>query len=126
MPFIYIVSIASPLFPLIVGFRKRWSILWWYALLCIVAELLTSSTKHFTQYDPKIFANPFLLLEYILLSVAYRKTVLHDNGMFYFVVPGLICIFLFHTMRGGFKEFNLVGASVFFFAYILYSLFGFY
>src|ERR1043165_2838927 len=46
--------------------------------------------------------------------------------MFYFVVPGLICIFLFHTMRGGFKEFNLVGASVFFFAYILYSLFGFY
>lgn len=121
-----LVSILSPIFPLLAGRTKRDHPLWWYALLCIVTEMLLSGTKHLTSFNYKIFPNPFLLLEFLLVSLYFWRAVWNGSRAFFILAAALVVLFVVRVISCGVSNFNMQAAALFYFAYIVYGIAGFY
>lgn len=126
--FLTLLSILSPLYPLIAGHKRRSSPLWYAMLASLCAGLGIAFLRlvlHINYYWP---VNIYLLIEFILLSLYYKKEAFPMKTSFNFFFVLFPAAFLMHTIciaRGG-NGFNIAGANLFHLAYVLFSLLGFY
>ena len=121
------VSTLAPLFPLIVGFRKRWStVIWWYCLISLTTDLLTYYFRH-QHIATSLPGNIFALAEFSCILFFYKNKVFRKDTLFYItLVCG--CLFFLSTTTFGLDwlKLNRIGISVFLVTYILLALIGFY
>lgn len=121
------VSTLAPLFPLIVGFRKRWGgAIWWYCLASLVTDLLTYYLRmqHVTTSLP---GNLFALIEFSCILFFYKNKVFQRDTLFYSLLLCGCLFFISSTTFGmGWMQLNRMGISVFLITYILLGLIGFY
>lgn len=126
------LSIFSPLLPLIVGLRKRTTLLWLYALagfsfdiiLIIVRDYCTY--KHITPPNLSLAENIFLVLEFVLISLYYRNKVFIKSQLFIVVMAVLISLYILSNVTKYYAVLNLVGGTIFDFSCIIYAVIGFY
>ena len=118
------ISIYSALIPLAAGI-KRPGILWFYILLCLIADLAIVSAK--ATGDPELhkwIGNPFVILEFIMISFIYRKRIFKNDSIFVGVVAAILLLFLL-TIKS-FKELNTFGYSLLLLLYAGYGILGLY
>jgi hypothetical protein len=122
------VSTLAPLFPLIVGFRKRWgSVIWWYCLFSLVTDLVTYYLRWELHISNALPGNLFALIEFCCILFFYKNKVFHRNTLFYMVLLCGCLFFLGSTTFGmGWMQLNRIGISLFLITYILLGLIGFY
>ncbi len=103
--------------------RGRRVLLWWYALVCILFDLAISYCKHRTHINLYLLANPFFLCEFLLVTWAYWQQ-LGRKQLFPLLATALSAVFIWRTK--GLSQMDFMGVGAFYFAYIVYSLLGFY
>jgi hypothetical protein len=121
---ILILSILSPLLPLAAGVKKRFSLIWSYCLVALLFDTTGTLLKRVFHVNHLWVGNIFLLVEFVLLSLLFRRIVPVRRTVFYIWIAFVSAIYLLLS-RHTFWTFNLTSASIFSFLYILYSLAGY-
>jgi hypothetical protein len=124
--FVKFLSIISPLIPIIVGYRRRLTLLWVYAITGLTFDLLIPFLKRVLHVNYSWPGNLYVLLEFVMISLYYSQQVV-ARKMAAYVFIGLLCLFFIGTtLNSGMFVFNAFGASVFCFVFILYGISGLY
>ena len=118
-------SIFPPLVPLIIGIKKKYSLLWLYVLTGFLFDLLIITLKRISA-NRHWAANLFVLLEFVLISFYYKKKVFTNTAFFYAFIISLSAFFILNTLSKIFKDLNTFGYSIFLFTFILYGIIGLY
>ena len=124
MPLAFI-SILSPLVPLLVGIKKRYSILWLYVFTGFFFDLLISILKRIPA-NRHWAANLFVLVEFLLISFYYKKKIFRSAIFFYSLIMILSAFFVCTTLAKILTDLNTFGYSIFLFIFILYGITGLY
>lgn len=112
--------------PLIAGFKRRFSILWFYALTCLSLDLATTFLRRVLDMKHYFAANLFALVEFLIISFFYRKKIFRNDAVFYTIVVTLGSFFIINTYPVALTDFNTFGSSFFSFSYIVYGIVGLY
>ena len=85
---IYYTSILSPALVLIAG-RKQKTVLWYYAMVCLLADLV--SFYLFKMQRPHaIVSNSFLLLEFLFFGYYFLQPLVHRRFRVFTIITALI------------------------------------
>lgn len=125
MTFITTLSIISPLFVLVAGWRQRFTLLWLYAAIGLINDLSGSFLIAY-KYDHHWTGNVFVLLEFFFITLYYRKYIIQDRIIFFVITLGGSLFFICNTILNSVLDFNAFGAGVLCVIYIIYGLLGFY
>ncbi len=121
-------SVLSAIIPIIVGIRKRNSLLWTYVAIAFLADVLQLILKRGLHLPHHPVANVFILTEFLLISYIYKDEIFKNVKIFYGLVVLLSSVFVigvFAQEETIFKM-NTTGASFFYFTYIIYAIAGFF
>jgi hypothetical protein len=122
-----LLSIFSPLLSVIVGWNKKHSLIWIYAVCAIFFDVFTSIyLKKVVKVNSQWSANLFVLLEFVLISFYYKERIFWNRGLFYTILVSFSVFFVVSTTYFSPFVFNLFGASFFCLAYIIYTISAFY
>lgn len=125
MTFIYLLALLSPLFVILLGFKQRFTLLWWYA----IAGLIIDNLGHFlksAKIEHHWAGNIFLLAECILVSFYYRKIIFRNQIIFWIVVLSTTLFFITHTIYYSMRDMNMQAASLLYLIYMGFGIAGFY
>lgn len=130
-PIIYWLSIFSPVLPLIVGFYKRKTLLWFYALSGFSFDIFslmvrTYDAHHHRTPNLSLAENIFMIFEFVLISLYYKGKIFKSSKLFFAVLGTLISLYLLCNLTRYNVMFNFVGGTIFDFTCILYAIVGFY
>jgi hypothetical protein len=125
------ISIFSPLLPLTVGFRKRNTLLWFYALAGFsfdIISLIIRTGNSYSNNNPGLLLaeNIFLIFEFALVSLYYRGKVFRNSKYFFWIMAMIISIYILTNATKRNMIFNFVGGSIFDFSCIILAVIGFY
>lgn len=128
---VYYLSVFSPLPPVIIGVRQRNNLLWWYAIIGLlfdIAVTLVIRFGHFPHKDTSIAVaqNTFLVTEFLLISLYYRKRILKKKYFDNCIIPAAIALFIGSVLYTKNAALNFVGGAGFDFICIFYAVAGFY
>lgn len=126
MKLFVIISILSPLFPLIAGFRRRFTLLWLYVLTGFSFDLLITLIRRVLHWPHYLAANLFVLAEFLLVSFIYKDKIFKKPALFYSFTGLLSLFFIATTYEKAVADFNTFGSSFFSFSYIIYGIAGLY
>ncbi|WP_118950182.1 hypothetical protein [Taibaiella helva] len=122
-----LLSILSPLLPIIAGLRRRNNFLWWYAVCSILNEGLVPVVRRCFQAEVAITSNLFALCECCLIFLFYKNKVFPKGTLFYFWLGISLSFFItLTTFDTGWFRLNRLGISVFLIEYIGLSIWGFF
>ncbi|MFN4247607.1 MAG: hypothetical protein ACK4EY_07775 [Flavipsychrobacter sp.] len=125
---IMILSNVSPLPAIIAGRRYR-GVLWYYALVCITADVSSLVFKQLDK-DHIIVSNLFFFTEFIIVS-SYFISALSYRKKLTVLIPLILVgsFYVYHTIAGMVNydstsdiAYNYYGASLFYITYIIFSL----
>lgn len=126
------ISMFSPIIAIWSG-RKTNSTLWYYAIVCLVSDLVSYLLK---QMDVKhaLVSNFFLISEFLLVTVYFKTNLLPDKYKRVFITGlSLVSIvYAYNTFEryvgaaNDSQAYNYIDASFFYIVYIICSLLGFY
>jgi hypothetical protein len=120
------ISISIPAVTLIIGYKNRNSLLWLFVATGLFFDLLISFTRRSLGLNYFWAANLYVLLAFLLISFVYKEIIFKKKTPFYLATTTLAAIFVASTIYNSIWNFNTTGASIFYFAYIVYSILGFY
>lgn len=127
MTLLLLLSILSPLVPLVIGFRKRNSLLWIYPFVAFFFDLLGSFLKRGLEVSNSWASDLFMLSEFVLLSLLYKDKIFRNRTvLFYTLLIGTSLFFIIHTMLRSPAIFNMLGCCPFLLLYLCYGITGFY
>ena len=118
--------------PIVLG-RKCKGILWLYAIVCLIFDIVSFGLKQLGSPIPGQ-GNLFLLTEFVLLTFYYRKQIL-DNKLSIALVVFFSIVFICHTLfirpynsdvPLSVFRLNLYAGALFYLVYIIYAVLGFY
>jgi hypothetical protein len=112
--------------PLIVGLKNRSTLLWLYPLTGLIFDVSITLFKRVLHVNHKWPLNLFVLLEFLIISLLYRKAVFKNNTFFSWFVALFGVAFIANTISTSLTTFNVLGTSIAAFVYIVYCLCGFY
>lgn len=122
-----LLSIFSPLVPLVTGFRRKNSLLWVYPLVAFFFDLLGSFLKRGLHVDNGWAANLFMLTEFILLSFLFKDRIFRNSTvLFYLFLTGLSLFFIGYTLTHSVWKFNMLACCPFLLMYLCYGIAGLY
>lgn len=125
---IYYTSILSPVFVLIAGRRQR-NTLWLYAMVCLLADLVSFSLSH-AHLPHSIVSNSFLLLEFILIARYFSQSLWGNKFHVFtigaaFIVSALYAIHtygVYQTAATDSLAYNYTFGAYFYLSYIIFCL----
>lgn len=126
MPLLLAIAIFSPVLPLMVGFKKRWTLLWTYVLIGFIFDviiLIAKSDKHLNAYS---IGNLYVIFEFIIIALLYQKIVLKKNIILFISLIFIALFYIINTLSKSIYDFNAFGASFFLVTYIFLAISGFY
>lgn len=123
---LYLVSLLSPLLPLILCYKQRHTLLWKYILVAFVFDILTTVLKRGLHIPHHPVTNTFILTEFILLAFIYKKELSINPILFYIPLAVISIFFITDTVPIALYELNTVGASTFSIVYIILAVTGLY
>lgn len=122
-----VISVVSFLIPLLAGYKNRQTLLWKFILLGFVFDLCMVALKRLFHVNIFPLANLYVLLEYLILTAIYYKYFPKSWSRILVYVLILSCaLYTLQMFCSGFENRNGIGAAVFYFYYIIYSLLGFF
>lgn len=125
---IYYTSILSPALVLIAG-RKQKTVLWYYAMVCLLADLV--SFYLFKMQRPHaIVSNSFLLLEFLFFGYYFLQPLVHRRFRVFTIITALIIsiayiVYTYNLHQIAIKDsltINYTFATYFYFCYIIFCL----
>jgi hypothetical protein len=121
-----IISLSAPLFAAIIGRRARNHPMWYYVVLAILMDWITTIMKvHFNQ-NIQWAGNIFLALEIFFFAVFFINFLKAKPYWPYWLGTLLLAIwFLYGSCAAGFGIFNRFGASVLCVTYSIVCLIGY-
>lgn len=122
-----LLSTLAPFFPLIAGFRKRSSIIWWYCLASLLTDIISYYIRGYLHINNSLPGNFFAGVEFLCILFFYKnKVFLHRNTLFYILLSGGVFFFLATTTLGaGWLKLNRMAITFFLLLYIVLALAGF-
>lgn len=126
MPPLIILSILSALIPLVIGIKKRYSLLWLYPLAGFIFDVLISFMQRVLHLKSRGLGNIYILLEFLILSFIYRKKIFKNDRLFWVFTGCLGGFFVVHTISRDVLKLNKVGGGVLLLAFIFYGIWGLY
>lgn len=124
----FYLSIFSALLPLVVGFKRRSSLLWTYVLASFSCDILMYVLRWWMHASHLWVGNVFVSLEVLILTAYYGRQLKVKPTVYYTAAITLCMLFCIHTLAlpGGYNDFNSFGYSIINFILILYVIAGFY
>lgn len=128
---VYYCSILSPLLPVIIGFRKKNTLLWFYALVGFSFDaasflIRTYDEQHNRTTNLSLAENIFLIFEFLLVSLYYRNHIYRNSRPFLILVFALIVLYILCNINHYNVMFNFIGGTIFDFTCIIFAISGFY
>ena len=121
-----ILSIASPVLPLLIGSRRRYPILWSYLLVCLISDILIVVLKRVLVSDHLWIGDVFLLLQFLLVSFYYKRSLSINSKIFITSIVILLSTYVYLAGNDHTPSFNGKGAAILFLSFMIYSIAGFY
>lgn len=127
MPVLVLFSILSPLIPLSLGYRNRWTLLWVYPLVSLVFDLSISYFKRVEGLTAEWPINLYLGLEGLLLVTVFSRRLFPRRLVQRrWVLALILWTFVITAIAQGPLRYHHLGAIGFYLLYILLSLAGLY
>lgn len=126
MPLLLIIATLSPLLPLIIGIKKKLTLLWIYILTGFTFDCLMMFLKRVMNYKIYPLGNLFVIIELILIYHIYKPKLFRNKALFFIILIGLELFFITTTISNSIYDFNALGASVLLVSYIILSVAGFF
>ena len=128
---VYYLSAFSPLLPITIGFNKRNTLLWYYAIIGFAFDILFTVLMRFCFFTGKelvtsVAQNTFLIVEFILISLYYQREILQKKYFYFFLIPVPVLFFLASIIGKSNIALSFLGGSIFDFTCIFYAISGFY
>ncbi len=121
-----VLSVASFLIPLLVGYRNRQTLLWKFILTGFVFDVFLIILKRGFHVNIFPVANLYVLVEYWLISAIYYQYYPRNwNKVLLSILISSSVLYVLQVYYIGFENRNGIGAAVFYFYYIIYALLGF-
>lgn len=121
------LSICSPLLPLIAGWSKRCTTLWYYVLSALSVDLTAYLFKHILHLSYYWLSNVFVLLEFLFLTYYYKNSIFKNAMLFRIISIAGAIVFLVHTTASvHWLTFNYTASSVLYCYYMVLAIAGFY
>ena len=112
------LSTFSPLIPLVIGVKRKPSLIWMYVLLGLVFNILIGKIFKGSRYVD-LLANIYVFIEFFILATFFfRKLSKQYRGIIFFGIGAFIYA-LYNTIAGGLDNFNGFSAAVLSFFYII-------
>lgn len=123
-----LLSLFTPLFLLMAGPKRRGSLLWYYMYACLCTGLCIALLHYAAHSDYHGLTNSYFLLEFVLLSLYYKKEVFPAETSFHLFSLVFPAAFIFYTSfrAGGWSASNYINVCILALYYLLCSLKGFY
>jgi hypothetical protein len=107
-----------------VGRKKYLTLLWLYVITGFLFDLLIILFNRVYHINSFPVGNLFLLTEFILISLLFRKHLYRNNFLFVIITAGLSLFFILTTYRSYQTDLNTFSASFFSSTYLVYSIVG--
>lgn len=125
-PLITIISIFSPLIPVILGYKRRDNLLWIYSLIGLLCNVfLWFQTPSQLFLIKAVTANLFVVTEFILFSTFFFRHFGTSIKIRWLFESVFAILFIALCAYSGYDKFNAIGSAVFCLIYICFSLWGF-
>ena len=121
-----ILSVGSFLIPLLLGYKKRRTLLWTYIFTGLTFDILIIVFKRIFHINIFPFANLYFLTEFLLVSLYYYKNIGREQRYFIYSISIIVVLYTIQTFLHGIGNRNGVGAATFYAIYLLYALWGFF
>jgi hypothetical protein len=105
----------SALLPIIAGVKRRTNLLWLYALVSFLFDVLINFVLRKLHLPFFWAGNMYLVAEFILLSLYYRQIIFYQRWWFVATTGFLVACFIATFFVFGDIKVNGIGACVFFF-----------
>jgi hypothetical protein len=122
---ITLISVLSPLIPILVGYKKRYTLLWFYALTGLFFNLLISQLPAIYGAIKGITANIFVCAEFLFFIAFYKRQFGGKKNQWLALVSLVAVTFILLAIYNGYFKFNAIGSAIFCFIYICFALWGF-
>lgn len=124
------LSIFSPLLPLLVGCRKR-TLLWFYAFAGFSFDIISWAIRSYAANNHKtidlsVAENIFMVFEFVLISLYYRRKIFKNDRLFFITMAILILLYTLCNVTRYNVMFNFIGGTIFDFSCIIFAVIGFY
>jgi hypothetical protein len=122
-----ILSILSPLLPIITGKHNRKEPLWMYSFLCFTTDLTELVLKEEFHFNLTEIAHITLLIEIVsFYYYFYKRSVIPTRIAFWIITSIAVIFYILHTLFSiSWHQLNTGGYSVVLMSYILLSMLGF-
>jgi hypothetical protein len=119
------ISILSPLLPLVLGWKSRRSLIWYYAAMSLSFDLLVSLLKRVFHLPHHGISDLFMMAEYVVFSTIFLRLLGAKGNRFWLllIVPG--ALYLIHYFWTGKADGDLTGEAALYVLFIIYCLAGF-
>lgn len=121
-----IISVSSFLLPLLLGYKKRRTLLWIYIFTGFAFDILLMILKRVFHFNLFPIANLYVLIEFLILSFYYYKATGKEYKYFIHTIAILTILYTTQTFLHGIEKRNGVGAATLYAIYLLYALWGFF
>jgi hypothetical protein len=122
---LFVISLLSPLAAMLLGWKQRYTLLWFYPATGLFIDILSTLLK-IGGLNHQWPANIFALSEFIFISLFYKKYIFEKNKSFRTLIFLIALLFSIQTIFRSVLDFNTFGYSLLCIIYIFYGLYGFY
>jgi len=122
--FLTIISLVAPVLTLLLGWRQRFSLLWFYAAAGLLLDNLSQLLKYW-HLNHHIPLNVFVLAELICISFYYRRHVFSRSKLFLLFSGALAIGFVIHTLLTDPLVLNFTALGILCTIYIGYGIAGY-
>lgn len=123
-----IISISSPLIPLLLGIKNRRTLLWKYVMAGFISDFSILLFRKVFFLPHYIIGNLFIAVEFIFISLICNQYFLNKKIRTYLMV-GQVILLLYYVITSYstfLTKFNSNIGAIFHVAYLVYALLGFY
>lgn len=120
-----VLSFLAPFATLFLGWRQRFTLLWWYAAAGLLIDNFNLLLKHW-ELNYRIMGNIFVLIELCVFSICYYQSVFKRSRVFAWTMFAVALLFIAHTVHSSIWQMNFEGAGYLCVIYIAFGVFGYY
>lgn len=124
MSILEIISLIAPAIALVVGWQRRFALLWFYAAVGLLLDNLGLLLKH-VEINHHVSGNVFILAELLFISSYYRKHIFPIGNLFYVWTGFLVVGFVIHTICTDPLLLNFAGLGILCAIYTGYGIAGY-
>lgn len=124
---LYLLSMYTPILPLLFGYKKWNTLLWWYVMAGFATDMIGGHILKPMGITIEWLSNLYMLVNFVLLALYVGKPLNKSKQYKLYIVTGIFSlIFIIYCIQHSVLLFNGLGMSMLNFICVLFGIYALY